>query len=88
MACYKTSYYCVTCYHFICHDHEINDSSYILTIKDLINMLKKAFPLKIKPTHACQQQNMKFIIQICVSNCLLLCDVKELIACVNILHVC
>jgi hypothetical protein len=53
MACYKTSYYNVTCHHFIHHGHEINDSSYILTIKDLINMLKKTFPLKIKPTHAC-----------------------------------
>ncbi len=47
MACYKTFYYNVTC------GHEINDSSYILTIKDLINMLKKALPLNTKPTHPC-----------------------------------
>ncbi len=53
MACYKTFYYNVTCHHFFHHGHEINDSSYKLTIKDLINMLKKALPLKTKPTHAC-----------------------------------
>jgi hypothetical protein len=36
----------------------------------------------------CLQQDMKNFIQICVSNCLLLCDVKGLIACVSTLYIC
>lgn len=34
------------------------------------------------------QQDMKIIIQIFVSNCLLLCDVKGLIACVSTFYIC
>jgi hypothetical protein len=36
----------------------------------------------------CLQQNMKFVIQIYVSNFLLLCDVKELIACMSTFYMC
>ncbi len=67
MVCYKTSYYYVTCHHFICRDHEINNSSYVLTIEDLINMLKRKFALKIKPTqHAMCMLTTKY--EICYSN--------------------